>query len=151
MSTGKNSPCGLQQAVEPVEHEAGLDPDRALLRVQLEHAVQILGEIDHQAGADRLAGLRGAAAARHDRHARLARDPERRLDVGVGPGEHDADRLDLVDRGVGAVAAAIEGLEPDLALERAGEPRRQLRRARVAAEIGPPQDRGHRPAPPVPF
>ncbi len=136
-----------QQAVQPVEHEAGLDPDRALLRVQIEHAVQVLGEIDHQPGADRLAGLRGAAAACHDRHARRARNPERRLDVGVGPGDHDADRLDLVDRGVSAVAAPIEGLEPDLALERVGEPGRELRCARVAAEIGPAQDRGHCPAP----
>ena len=102
--------------------------------------------VDHQAGADRLAGLRGAAAARHHRHARLARDRERGLDVGGALRQDHARRLDLIDRGVGAVAPAIEGIEADLAFELAAECCRKLRRAAVAAEIAPDQSRPHREA-----
>ena len=69
-----------------------------------------------------LAGLRGAAAARRHRHAELARERERRLHVGIGPRHHHGLRLDLIDRGIGAVAPAIERLEQHLALDLA--PRR---------------------------
>ena len=91
----------------------------------------LLQSIDQRA-ADRLAALRGAAAARQHRHALLARDRERRLDVVRVARHDDADRLDLVDRRVGAVAAAREGVEQHLALLRAPQSRREMLVARLS-------------------
>jgi hypothetical protein len=63
-----------------VQHDAGLDR-RVALRRRLEHVAHVLGEVDHQAGADGLAALAGAAAARHDRHLQVAADVERQPHV----------------------------------------------------------------------
>ena len=37
-STGNHRPCGLQRAVEIVEHDAGLDPAAAAGHVEIEDA-----------------------------------------------------------------------------------------------------------------
>ena len=59
--------------------------------------------------------------------AELAPERERRLHVGIGPRHDHRERLDLVDRGIGAVAAAIERVEQhlagDLALQAPGQGR----------------------------
>ena len=114
-----------QMPVEAVEHDARLDPDRAGLGVQLDDLAQILGVVDDQALADGLPGLGGAAAARGHRDAELAPERERRLHVGIGLRHDHRERLDLIDRGVGAVAAAIERIEQhlacDLALQAPGQ------------------------------
>ena len=47
----------------------------------------------------------------------VARDRERGLDVGLVARHDDAQRLDLIDRGIGRLAPAGEGVEHDLALE----------------------------------
>ena len=75
-------------------------------------------EVDDQRPADRLARLRGAAAARQQRHALLARDRQRRAHIVVGSRHHHAHRLDLVVRGVRGVAPAREAVEQHLALQR---------------------------------
>ncbi len=63
----EEQPVRLQEAVQPIEHEPRLDPDGALPGVELEHPIEVLRVVDHQAGADRLAGLGRAAAARDHR------------------------------------------------------------------------------------
>ena len=129
---------GLERFVEPFEHHAGLDPDAAPGDVKRAHRGHVLAAIDDQGAADGLAALRRAAAARQHRHALLAGDREHRVDVVDVARHHDAQRLDLEIGGVGAVAAAREGVEQHLALDRGFEPRRQRRIART---------RRHAPAP----
>ena len=62
-------------AVEVVEHDVGLDHAAPVLDIEGEDAVQVLGEVDHQPVVDRLAALRGAAAARRDDRPRRGRSP----------------------------------------------------------------------------
>jgi hypothetical protein len=59
----------LERGVQLVEHDAGLHACGACLGIDGQDAVEILRGIEHQAGADRLARLRGAAPARRQRHA----------------------------------------------------------------------------------
>ena len=50
-------------SIQLIENHAGLDARPALFRVHFEDAVEVLRDVDLQALADRLTGLRGAAAA----------------------------------------------------------------------------------------
>ena len=61
---GEAQAVRLELGVQLVEHDAGLDPRPALGDVHLEDPVEVLGGVEHEAGADRLPGLRRAAAAR---------------------------------------------------------------------------------------
>ena len=69
MSGAKRRPCGFELRVQLVEHDARLDARPALRDVHFEHAVEVLRRVDLKAGADRLAGLRRAAAAHRQRTA----------------------------------------------------------------------------------
>ena len=81
------------------------------------HAVQMFRAVEDQGVVDGLAALRGAAAARRDRDALLAGDRQRRRDVVHRARHHHADRHDLVERGIGGVAAAGKAVEQHVALE----------------------------------
>ena len=74
MSGAKRRPCGRERGVQLVEDDARLDARPALGGVHLEQAVEVLRRVDLQAGADRLARLRRAAAAHRERAAELAAD-----------------------------------------------------------------------------
>ena len=115
----------LQARIELVEHEAGLDPGGLRLDVELEQLAQVLARVEHERGADGLAALRRARAAGQQRHPGLGRDLERALRVGRGPRHDDAERLDLVNRRVGRIAAAVVGAEQHVAFDLAAEPRLQ--------------------------
>ncbi|MDF9863399.1 hypothetical protein M2437_002381 [Methylorubrum pseudosasae] len=151
---------GFQPCVEALQHVAGLDSDRACFRVVGEHAVEVARAIDHEAGADRLAVLRGATAAQDHGDVVVGRDLQRRGDVGGTFGEDHARRHDLVDRGVGRVASAGEGVEASLALQHLRKLARQsgrvaglcpraggqclercLARFRARAQVEPPSPR----------
>jgi hypothetical protein len=67
--------------------------------------------------------LRGAAAAGRDDPPRIPRHRERPQRLVHGAGHHHANRHDLVERGVGRIAAAAEGIEQDLAGNLAPETR----------------------------
>ena len=110
-----------QLPVEIVEHDAGLHHAGAVDLVDLDQLLEVLAEVHDQRAPDRLAGLRGAAAARQHGHALLARDRQRRAHVVVGARDHHAQRLDLVVRGVGGVAPAAEAIEQHLALQLAAQ------------------------------
>ena len=75
----------------------------------------MLGKVDDYPVVDRLAALRGAAAARGDDQAVVARDRKRAQRLIDGTGDHDPERHDLVERRVGGVAAAVESVEKDVA------------------------------------
>jgi hypothetical protein len=80
------------------------------------------GAVDDQRGIHRLAGLRGAGAARQHAHAVLARERERKLRLLDRARRDHAERHDLVVRGVGGVAPARERIEAHLAPELRPEP-----------------------------
>ena len=59
-----------QLRVQRIEHHAGLHDRRCWPQVDLQHPVEILGVVDDERLADRLAALGAAGAARQDRDAR---------------------------------------------------------------------------------
>ena len=103
--------------VEVVENAARLDADPALARIDLEDAAEVFREVEDDAGADGLSGLRGAAAARRDRHAELRTRLDRRRDVRLRLRHDDAERHDLINARVGGVQRPADAIEADFALE----------------------------------
>jgi hypothetical protein len=118
---GEEQAVRLQRRVEVAEHEAGLDQRRTRRDVDLDEAAQVLRAVEHDRAVDGLAALARAAAARQDRDAEVAGDGQRRLQVVAGLRHDDAERLDLVDRGVGRKAAAVGAPEENLALHLASQ------------------------------
>ena len=112
----------LELVVQFVEDDPRLDPRGPRVGIDRQDAVEVLRGVEHQPGADRLPGLRRAAAARGDRHAVPGGDGDGGGDVVAGPRQHHAARLDLVDAGVGGVEGARGLVEPHLA----GDCRAQL-------------------------
>src|SRR5262249_9701659 len=106
-----------QGAVEVVQDQARLNAGGARGGVDLQHAVHVLTAVDDDARADGLAGQAGAAAARRDGHARLGADMHAGGHVGGVLRHHHAQRLHLVDAGVGGVELARGRVEAHLAFE----------------------------------
>src|SRR5262249_53378339 len=61
-------PVDLELRVQLVEDDARLDPGRQVADADVDDAVEILGGIELYSRANRLAGLRRAAASRRDRY-----------------------------------------------------------------------------------
>jgi len=104
-----------------VQHDARLHRRRPRLGIHVQDAVQVLGAVEDQRLVHRLPALRGAAAARQDRHPLLHRDGDRRRHILRIARDDDADRLHLVDRRVGAVAPACETVEQHLPVHGAAQ------------------------------
>ncbi len=75
----------------------------------------MFGKVDDDAVVDGLAALRGAAAARRDDQPVVAGDGERAQRLVHGPRDYDPGGHDLVERGVGRIAAAVGAIEEDVA------------------------------------
>jgi hypothetical protein len=95
--------AGAVQAVQP---QSRLHPRPPTIDIDLEHAVHVLREVDDDRGSDRLAGERGASAARKDGDALLGRDAQDGLDVLDAARQHDPHGEDLVQGSVGTVEEA---------------------------------------------
>jgi len=108
--------------VEIVEHDSRLDHAGSALRVERDDAVEMFGEVDDDAVIDGLAALRGAAAARRDGPPGVAGNRQRPQRLVDAARHHHAGRHDLVERGIGGVAAAVERIEQDVARDFALEP-----------------------------
>ena len=115
--------------VEVVEHNARFDHASPVFDVERDDAIQVFGKIDDDAVIDGLAALRSAAAARRDDHALGAADGQRPQRFVGAARHHHAGRHDLVERGVGGVAAAVEPIEQDVAGDIRPEPRFKPRQA----------------------
>ena len=136
-STGKNSPCWRSAAFRWPSTRPGSTSAVRGLGIDVQDAAQMLRAVDHQRAVHRLAALAGAAAAGQHRDALLARDRQRGGDV-VDLLRHDhADGLDLVDRRVGGIAAAIGAAEQHLAADFAPQPAGQARIARRDGHLVP--------------
>jgi len=66
--------------------------------------------------------LRSTAAARQHRHFGFARNLDRDAGIFAVLRDHHADRFDLVDRGVGRIAAAVELAEQHVAFDLFAQP-----------------------------
>ncbi len=81
----------------------------------LEQAVEVLGRVDDQAAANRLAGLRRAAAAHRERTAKLAQTSTIATRSSFVRGTTTPIGSKLIDAGVGGVERARDRVEPDFA------------------------------------
>ena len=113
----KRRPRGRRCAVKPLQHDARLHADR--IRIAADDAPQVLGEINHQPGAERLAGHAAAGAAGVERDVIVGGILHAGRDVGRGPRTHHAQRPDFVDAAVAGeelakqvVAAHVAGNQP---------------------------------------
>ena len=113
----------LGRVAQRVAHGAGLDAREARGGIERDDAVQVLRAVDDERDVHALAALRGAAAARQDRHAVLARERHRGDDVLHRAGEDDADRHLAIVRGVGGVRGARALVEAHFAGERGAQAR----------------------------
>ncbi len=100
--------------IELVEDNARLDPHSHGVPVNDSNPVQVLGEVNDDTRADGLPGKAGGGASRNDRHA-LVRGDRHGGDNVLCRSRHDhAERLDLIETGVGRIQAAHPGVEVDL-------------------------------------
>ena len=112
-----HQPVRREFLVQGIQRDARLDHGDTVFDIERDQRIQILAGIQHQRFVDRLAVLRGAAAARQYRHALAAGDLQRADDIGLGARHDHAMGAHLVDRGIGAVAPAREFVEQHLGLQ----------------------------------
>ena len=99
------------------------------VRVDLEHAIQVLAVVDHERLAHGLAALRGAARrAAAPARPRSAAICIAAIAASARARDHHAHRRHLVDRRIGRVAPAGAGIEQHLAVDLAREALREGRR-----------------------
>ncbi len=120
---------GLRAQV--VEDQPRLDAREAALGVDLQQAVEVLGEVDHYSDVGRLAREAGAAAPCEKRRAVLAAEPHRLDDVRDRAGNDDADRQLAVVRACRGVERAVARGEPHLAFD--GRPQVVLELAHIGS------------------
>ena len=92
--------------VQLLQDDSGLHPRPTLLGVDFQHIVHVLGHVDYYGPANGLAGQAGAAAPGQNGHSVLAGQLYRGYHVLFAAGEHNPQRLNLVDAGVRAVHSA---------------------------------------------
>ena len=122
----EQQPVRCRGLVELVLHDADVDDGGACLRVELVDPVEVAGGVEHQPGADGLAGQAGPGATRRDRYAERGGRRDRRGDVVGVPRVDDAQRADRVHARVAGEQVAAVVVEGHLALEVALEPSLQL-------------------------
>jgi hypothetical protein len=89
-------------------HDAGVDRRRAGLGVNDVDAVEVLGEVDDDAGPDGVAGDGGTCASCGDRHTGRRAGVDDGQDLVDVPRPHDDLRHHAVQRGVRAVESASQ-------------------------------------------
>ena len=94
---------GPQMQVQLLLHHAGLDDGPVFFGIHLEHSIQVFRHVDDDRFADGLPGQTGSRTARKNGNFEVAGDFHRGENVLMSAGNHDADRFDFIDTGVGAV------------------------------------------------
>ena len=103
--------------VKLIQHDARLDAGAAGLGVNGHDIVEVLAAIDNDARTNGLARQAGAAAAGRDGHVHFAGDLHGDMDILDGSRDDNAQRLDSIDAGIGAVEPARGLIETYLALQ----------------------------------
>src|SRR3984885_11471507 len=102
---------------ERVEHHTGLHAGEALLRINLEDPIHVLGEVEHHGYVAALARQAGACSAGQYRRSVLAASCHgSHYIVGIA-GDHQTDGNLAVVRSVGRVHGATSAIETDLSLD----------------------------------
>jgi hypothetical protein len=125
----------LEPAIELVQHDARLHHAAPAGHVESDEVVEIFRAVDDERGIDRLAGLGGARAPCQHARALLARNRERVLGFFPRARRDDAERHDLVVRGVRGIAAAGERVERYIPEEMRLEPPLEPRDDRLGHSI----------------
>ena len=112
---GEAESMRLEGGVQFIEHDAGLDNRPPGLDVEFKDAVHVLRRIDLEADANRLASLRGAAAAHRERTPVGVADLDGPDDVLACSGHEDAERLNVIHARVCGVERARHGIESNFA------------------------------------
>ena len=73
----KNRPCGWSARLSSLRTTPGCTRTRRLGGVDRDDAVQVAADVDHDAGADHLAGERGAGGARDEAEVVAVRETRR--------------------------------------------------------------------------
>src|SRR5713226_6172201 len=105
-----------EDAVQLIENDPRLNPDRVPGGIDIQDLVQILAAVNDDSRADRLTGKAGAASAGSNRDVHLGRDLNCRDQVGRASGNDDSQWLDLIDAGISAIEPARGGIEPDFGM-----------------------------------
>ena len=119
---GEEEAVRPESLVEAIEHEPRLYRSPAPVEVQLHDCVQVLAEVHDQGFTDGLPALRGAGAAGEEGYAVLGGDRDDGRHVGLGPGDGNPDRLDLIDGSVGGVPSAACRIEEHFAFDLPRQP-----------------------------
>jgi hypothetical protein len=126
----------FEEAVQPIQHHAGLGSDRPALGVEVSPASEVLTAVDHQGPADSLSRLRGAGAPRENGNVFVGGDLNDADDVLLASRNDHPDGLDLIDRCIGAVPAPAEGVEEHLAFQLVAKFSREARVADAGGRWG---------------
>ena len=108
-------------AVEIIQNDPRLDHRAPSRDIQFQNPVEVFRAVHDQAGVHRLPTLRRAAAAHRQRHTRLSRGVQCRQNIPRRLGQNHARWHDLIDRGIGGIAPAREGVKARFALHLAAE------------------------------
>ncbi len=109
---GEEQPVRPERLVQLIENTPWFDTDPALVGIDLEHAVEVLGAVENHSRPDRLPGLRRATAAGRDRHAEPCAHSHRSRDIRGIRREGDHERHDLVDAGIRGKERPVERVAP---------------------------------------
>ena len=96
-------PVAARGPLQLVQDHPRLDDGGPRVRVDADHLVEVAAQVEHDAGADRVARDRGAPAADGQRHGQLTADGRGGQDVVDGPREHHGPRDHPVVGGIGRV------------------------------------------------
>src|SRR6476620_195980 len=110
-----------------VEDRARLHAGRAGIRIDSKNPVEMAGKVDHDAGADRVAGYRRSGAATRNSNTETAADRDDRLDLVSMARKDDRAGDDPVVGGVGGVFRPTAGGYVDVASACPRQLRRELR------------------------
>jgi hypothetical protein len=101
-------------ALQRVEHDSRLHPCQPRDRIEVEHRVEVAGEVEDDAGTDGVACYRRAGTPRGERYVELAADAHGGCHVFDTAGYDDGARRDPVVRRVGGVQRAGPGIGCDV-------------------------------------
>ncbi len=97
-------------SVELVEDNSRFHAGEALLEIHLENPVHVLGEVDHDRGANGLSCQAGSAPARQNGQTVIRGQRNGRRHVVSPARHHDSQGLNLINARVGAVQEAGESV-----------------------------------------
>ena len=117
VSGPQTEPVRPQVVVQMILYDPRLNTHPLLFGVQLDHTAHVLGEVDVNSVSDGLARKACGSASRQDRDLVARGDPADRCYVLLMLGDHNTDRLNLPDAGIGAVEDLRVLVEADLALD----------------------------------